>query len=478
MTRAGAIAYWIVPSLVTVILYWPGLTAWFQKDDLIWLGLHQSVHSWRDLLWALFTPFAQGTIRTLSERIFFLSFFSIFEMDALPYRCLAFSTHIANLLLIAVVCGKITCSRAAGFWAAVIYTVNSSLAVPLSWTAIYYEILCSFCFLLNLWLLIRYAESGLRRYYIYHWICFVLGFGVLELNVVYPAIAAAYALCFAPRLLRKVLPMFLCSAAYTIVHFLVAPGQSSGPYKMFWDLSVFKTLWTYWLMALGPARLSIIGIFPSFWRSAATVLLIVGLIGFLLCKIRRRQWAVVFFAAWFLIVLAPLLPLRNHISEYYLTVPLVGLAMWGGWAVAEGLRAGIALRVFAGAMLTIYLSVSVLLSLAITRSFHERSLRIESLVMGVMKHHRRHMDKAIVLRNVDAEMFRSAIYFAPFRIFGVVETYLVPGPNAELLSGREYEATKDIFLDDAKMRALLVEHRAIVYDVRGENVVEVTSQYP
>ena len=141
-----------------------------------------------------------------------------------------------------------------------------------------------------------------------------------------------------------------------------------------------------------------------------------GMLGFLFWKIRRRQWAAAFFPAWFLIALAPLLPLRDHISEYYLTIPLVGFAMWGGWAVAEGLPAGTAQRVITGAMLTTYLYVAVLLSLATTRSFHERSMRIKSLVMGVREHHQNQMDKAILLGNVDGEMFRSAIWFLPFRI--------------------------------------------------------------
>ena len=102
MPRFRSIASWTIPSLVTLIFYWPGLTSWFQNDDLIWLGLHNSVRNWRDLGWALFTPLSQGTIRTLSERVVFLSFFSIFGMDPLPYRCLGFPTHMANLALMAI----------------------------------------------------------------------------------------------------------------------------------------------------------------------------------------------------------------------------------------------------------------------------------------------------------------------------------------------------------------------------------------
>src|SRR5712691_7589040 len=65
--RARAAAFWAVPPLLALALYWPGLTAWFQKDDFVWLGLRDMVVSWRSFWWALFAPLAQGTIRTLSE---------------------------------------------------------------------------------------------------------------------------------------------------------------------------------------------------------------------------------------------------------------------------------------------------------------------------------------------------------------------------------------------------------------------------
>src|SRR5262249_55754816 len=153
-------------------------------------------------------PLAQGTIRTLSERVMYLSFFSAFGMRSLPYRLLAFVTHIASLTLLSMVTRKLTGSQAAGFWAAVIWTINGIMAVALAWTAIYYELLCSFSFLLGLWFLIRYTETGERRFLIAEWITFLAGFGILELNVVYPALATVYALCRARHVLRKIAPMF------------------------------------------------------------------------------------------------------------------------------------------------------------------------------------------------------------------------------------------------------------------------------
>ncbi len=477
MTRLRSLGYWLTPALVTLIVYWPGLLAWFQKDDFAWLQLHNMVENGEGLTTALFHPFAQGTIRTLSERVFFLGFYELFGTDALPYRCLGFLTHFANLALIAIVCRKLTGSRVAGFWAAMLYTLNSVLAVPLSWTCIYYEILCTFCFLLNLWLSIRYAETGRGLYWLWMWCLFLLGFGVLELNVVYPAIALLWALCCARQLIWRVLPLFIPSGVYTVIHFAVTTPAHDGPYKMFWDLSMAKTLWTYFAWSLGPSRLWLLGIPPSFLRSAATVLLIAGLLGFLCWKLWKREWVVAVFPGWFFIVLLPLLPLRDHLSEYYLTIPVVGLAMLGGWAIATGLQSQWKVKAATVVLAALYIAVSVPVGYTTSKSFYDRSKRMESLVEGVAALHEVHPKKEIVLKNAEAEMIRSAIYHNPFRIYGFGQAYLVPEDEAAFRSDAMYGVMKERFMDAAQLRQLIASQRAAVYDVRDERPVDVTATY-
>ena len=339
--RTAAIGYFAAPVLLALALYWPGLASWFQKDDFALLGLRDLIHSWRDFFSVLFTPIAQGTIRTLSERVVFLSFTALFGIHALPFRCFAFLTFAATLPLLRSVCAKLTGSRAAGFWATILWTVNSGLAVALSWTAVYYELLCALFFLLNFWLLLRYVETGRRRFYWAQCATFLAGFGVLELNVVYPALATVYALCCTRRIVLQIVPWFAASAAYTAVHLAVAPLPASGLYKLHWDASIVSTLFIYWKWALGPSQMIWVNIYPSPFRSALTVLLTLGLIGFLVWKPRNRQWPAAFFPAWFVIALA-LLPLRDHMNDSYLPVPLIGLAMWGASSLVDGWSAGAA----------------------------------------------------------------------------------------------------------------------------------------
>src|ERR1035441_8700425 len=131
-------------------------------------------------------PQAQGTIRPLSERAFFMLGFSLFGLDALPFKMVVFATQFANLALVTSIGARLTGLRWAGFFAAVFWALNSSGIEPLGWSCVYDQVLCGFFLLLAFHFLLRYIETGERRYNLFQWAAFLVGFGALELNVVYP----------------------------------------------------------------------------------------------------------------------------------------------------------------------------------------------------------------------------------------------------------------------------------------------------
>ncbi len=75
------IAYYGVPMLFCLALHQCALKTWFFQDDFAWLALRLGINSPSDLLHALFAPIAQGTVRTLSERLYFLVFPSLFGLN-------------------------------------------------------------------------------------------------------------------------------------------------------------------------------------------------------------------------------------------------------------------------------------------------------------------------------------------------------------------------------------------------------------
>ena len=239
------------PLGILAILFSNVWSSWFFQDDFSWLLLNQelSVDGW----WHVLTrPMAQGTFRPLSERAQFMVLRALFDLDATPHHVLAFLTQFANLLLLNIIARKLSGSMWIGFWAAALWSLNSALTLPLGWPSAYSQIMCGLFLLGALRLLIAYAETGQRRYNIAQWTVFLLGFGVQELNVVYPAIAAAYALLFARPFLRGTFALFVPSILYTALHGQFAPKASQGVYGLSIGPSIAVTLGKYSVMSLWP----------------------------------------------------------------------------------------------------------------------------------------------------------------------------------------------------------------------------------
>jgi hypothetical protein len=466
MLRLRRYAWRVLPLLLLLVLYWPGLTNWFYQDDFGWLNLRHDVHSFQDSGPALFAPKAHGNIRPLGENAYFLALSSLFGVDALPFRIVAFLTQMASLVLLGSIARRLTASRAAGFWAQVLWIVNSGLAAAMCWTSIYNQILSGFFFLLAFWFFLRYIESGATRDAIGHWAAFVLGLGALETNVVYPAIAAVYALLFARAYVKKVLPMFLVSALFIFVHFRVAPPPHEGVYALHFGGGIFSTLWTYWMWALGPSRL-------------AAGVLSCAVLGVAAWSARARQWVPLFGVAWFVIVIGPYLPLSDHKMDYYLTVPVAGLALVGASAIALAWRSKWIWRVGAAACVAIYLGTSLPAAWTIARWHHDRGARVEDLVLGVADIHEAQPGKIILLDGIDSDLFWSGIVDVPFRAMEIPHVYLAPGSEARIQAPAGL-AMKYVLPRALALRALR-DGRAVVYqvanEVNGPALRNVTARY-
>src|SRR5579864_466788 len=140
MTRAARAAYWLTPIVFCIILYWYGLRVWFLRDDFAWLGLQDGSTTARALLRNLFIPFAQGTIRPWSDRVFFLVFSSLFGLHSLPFRLFVFLNQFVNLILLAALARQLTGSALAGIAAPLLWLSNMALVTPMAWSAAYNEV--------------------------------------------------------------------------------------------------------------------------------------------------------------------------------------------------------------------------------------------------------------------------------------------------------------------------------------------------
>jgi hypothetical protein len=463
------------PLLLLLVLYWPGLNAWFFQDDFGWLNLRHDVESPRDLPAALFAPKAHGNMRPLGENLYWLALGSLFGVDPLPFHICAFITQMASLMLLGSVVQRMTGSYPAGVAAQILWIANCGLAPAMGWISIYNHVLSGFFFLLPLYFLVRYAESRRRLFWVAHWVAFVLGLGALETNVMYPAVAAVYAALFARPLFRKVLPLFLVAGLWTGVHFWFAPPAHDSVYTPQFDVRLFTSFWTYWIWVLGPVRLAAVTAMPAALTAFLTGLLTAGAAASILWSLRLRSYLGLFGFAWFAIVLLPYLPLPEHKSDYYLAVPAIGVAMLGAWAIEAARRSGIALKVLTSGAIISYLGTSVPAARAISNWQFDRGERVRALVLGVEQIHRSGPEKIILLDGIDTDLFWSAIADLPFRALEIPGVYLAPGSETAIQAAPEL--LSKYTLPPALARAVLEGNSGVVYRLDGGVLRNATGSY-
>lgn len=463
--RTLRIAYWTLPPLAAIWFYWLAIKTWFVGDDFAWLNHATEFSNFREFLRAVFEPMAQGTIRPWSDRLFFIVFYRLFGLDALPFHIVAMLVQCANILLLLSIARRVTGSRVAGFAAALFWIFNTSQPMALAWTSAFNQPLCALFILGAFHFLLRYLETGERRYWILQWAAFLLGFGALELNVVYPALAAIYTFLCARKHFVRTLPLFVPSILYAIAHRLAAP-PATGLYAMHFGAPMLKTLCIYWGWALGAESVR--------W---AAVVLSAGILGAIVWRTRKGERLPLFFLAWFLILIAPVLPLSEHHTEYYPFLPTIGLAMAGGWLVDRAWNASTAWKLLAAALAIVYFASSAPAAHRTLRWQYERSRSMRKVVLGVDRAHELHPDKAILLDGVSDETFWSGIVDNPFPLVGTHTVYLTPGTENRIVPHPANGDPAPFLIPPGPTWNALSRELAVVYSAAGERLRNITKIY-
>ncbi|HLJ13284.1 MAG TPA: hypothetical protein VKV15_02225 [Bryobacteraceae bacterium] len=476
--RAGRTAYYLFPCLFCLAVYWSTLRGWFWQDDFAWLGLSRELHGWRDLFHTLFEPMAQGTVRVFSERIFFLAMHAAFGLQVLPFHAVVFLTQFGNLVLLAAIAGRLTGSRFVGFLAPLLWTANAALSTSLSWVSAYNQVLCAFCLLAAFYFLLRYIETNDRKFLLAQWIAFLFGFGVLETVVVYPALAALYTFCFARRHFRTTWPLFIPSVVFAILHILYIPTVASPVYAFHFGSSLAATFSQYVLWSLGPIQLGALLGELWFWPGViGTAAIGLALAGFAAWQLWKRNWLAVFCLGWFCFLLLPVLPLRNHISDYYLTSPIIGFAILGAWAFASAWENGAGLRTVALLLGVFYLCGSIAEIRCQTHWFLEQSRRFQNVFQALAVTHARHPDNLLLISGVDNELFGSGFQDQPFRLFGVEQVYLTPGSEAGIHAREDLGGITPFLMSTEAAGRAIERGKAQVLAVSGNEAHLVTHRY-
>lgn len=451
MVRYGPV---LLGSIFLLSFYWRGLNCWFYQDDFGWLHLGPAT-GLHDFFLLLFAPKAHGNIRPWSENLFFYGMKGLFGVNPLPFRMVVFATAIVDFALLATLVRKLTGSALASVAAPILWLANVAVAPALCWTSLYNEIQYLFFVLLA----IRLFIGG--KYWL-QIIVFALGLGSLETAVMYPVIALAYALLFDRTKMLRTLPLFAISAAYTVLHFWAAPGAESGPYAIRLDSRVWQTLAAYVKIVLGPQQLAH---FHWMWPAWVTIVgtAVIGA-GFILALLLAGRVGL-FGLAWFLALLVPVLLLPEHIEDYILTGPAMGLAIILAGALA--LRPRVAAVVAA-----LYLAVSLPAAWDVTSWNFARSQVAGRLVNGIADYSRAHPDKTLLVTGLSTEQFYAGFADKPFETLGMHNVFLAPG------GGRNVDDTRGWLprygLPEDQIKSLLAAGKAAVLDVSSGDVRDLS----
>ncbi len=437
--------------------YWRGLGDWFYQDDFGWLHLGPAT-DFTNLLSILFAPHAHGNIRPWSENFFFYGMRALFGVNPLPFRIVVFATVAADIVLLAALVRRLTRSTLAAASAPVLWLANPCVAPALCWTSIYnesqYLVFVLLAFLLFL-----------RGKYWQQMIVFALGLGSLEMAVMYPVIVLAYALLHDRTKVLRTAPLFAISAAYTVLHFWAAPAAKSGPYAIQIDGRMFQTLAAYVKLALGPQELAHFNWdWPAWLTIAGTAVIGAGVIVAIIVAGRVGLFGL----AWFLALLVPMLPLPDHVQDYALTGPAMGIAIILAGALARRPRV-------IGGVVLLYLAICLPAAWEVTSWHVERSLLSRDLVSGIVAYDRAHPDKTLLITGLNTEQFYAGFADRPFETFGLQNVFIAPGGASQVDDVRgwlpQYELTPET------VKALLNARKAAVVDVSNGQIRDVTGQF-
>jgi hypothetical protein len=384
--RAFRIAFGAALALLEYLLYFRPDPHFFVGDTIHWFYVRH--HSIRDFVLSFFRLDGEGWYRPLTDCTVQSLLYPFFGLQVTPYRIVHYVLFMAVLFVVYKLAFAITHKRIAAALATVffgIHTTNAFITYDLLFTP---EVLYSLFYICAAIAYIRYRENRRTRFLAVSVACFAASLFSKEAAVTAPITLVALDVLLNRTRLKEAILSVKAHAAVLAVYLLLVAGylgvqrpafrsliHRPGP-EVAYRFALDRTV-------LNNARLAAAWAFnlPRGWQLESPhmpprsflILRIFRLLVLLLAAwllLRRESRSVLAGSAWFLITVAPGLPLFEHFLPYYLFLPVVGLSVIVGVAAdAVYSKIGTYNRPLAAAVVTVPLIVLGMICAATARDY-------------------------------------------------------------------------------------------------------------
>jgi len=356
--------YWLPISalVIATLMFSPSLRGFFTHDDFYFLKI-ANVSSWNDFI-NFFNPIKDiesiGVYRPLTLRVFYFLGATLFNLNPIALRIIAFLTFYVDIILVGFLVKLLTGNAKIAAFSLFLYATSVTHFGQLYYIGAYQELLLTFTFLASVIFFIKFEiESGKRIKYeslVISLLFFLLSLMSKETGVMLPAVLVLVHLYLRAtkqtklnfkRIVFSLLPYAVIASVYLAMHFIgfgVIEGDS-----YIWNFSITKavntTFWYFlWSLNLPETLVDFVGpgihlnpnllkywsdqIIPIFILFVIQIILVIyAFFKSLKSKIINLKPVIILSSFWFVATILPVVFLPLHKFTYYLTLPLFGVVL-------------------------------------------------------------------------------------------------------------------------------------------------------